>query len=57
VNRKLPAIILSISFILGLCPPITATASDTEKEARWAEQIVDSLLDGDAVWLDAQAGR
>lgn len=28
-------------------------ASDTAKEARWASQIEDALLDGDPVWLSA----
>ncbi len=28
-----------------------AMASDIDKEKRWAEQIVDALLDGDAHWL------
>lgn len=27
-------------------------ASDLEKEKRWAGQVVDSILDGDAVWLN-----
>ena len=27
-------------------------ASDLEKEKRWAEQVVDSILDGEAVWLN-----
>lgn len=29
-----------------------ASASDLDKERRWAEQIVDALLDGEAVYLD-----
>ena len=33
-----------------------ATLSDTAKEARWAEQIVGSLLDGEAVRLDDGQG-
>lgn len=28
-----------------------ATNSDIGKEQRWAEQVIDGLLDGDAVWL------
>ena len=28
-----------------------AQASDTAKEKRWADQIVDELIDGEAVWL------
>ncbi len=30
-----------------------AHASDLAKEKRWADQIVDSLIDGEAVWLKA----
>lgn len=30
------------------------TKSDTAKEQRWAEQIIDTLFDGDIVWLNAQ---
>jgi predicted esterase len=30
----------------------TAHASDLAKEKRWADQVVDAILDGDAVWLD-----
>ena len=32
------------------------SASDLEKEKRWAEQIVDSILDGDELWLKAKDG-
>ena len=32
---------------------VTAQASDLAKEKRWAEQTVDSILDGEAVWLKA----
>lgn len=57
VNRKLPVITLSIALALGLYMPLSASASDTAKEARRAEQIVDSLLDGDAVWLGDGTGH
>jgi pimeloyl-ACP methyl ester carboxylesterase len=30
----------------------TTQASDLAKEKRWADQVVDAILDGDAVWLD-----
>lgn len=30
---------------------VSANASDLAKEKRWAEQVVDSLLDGDEIWL------
>jgi len=31
---------------------ISAQASDLAKEQRWAEQVVDAILDGEAVWLN-----
>ena len=34
-----------------------ATESDVGKEQRWAEQVIDSLLDGDEVWLDDGNGH
>lgn len=34
-----------------------AGATDTAKEQRWAEQIVDSLLDGHAEWLEADGHK
>ena len=30
----------------------TTHASDLEKEKRWADQVVDAIFDGDAVWLN-----
>lgn len=42
------AIFILLSFLF-----MTAQASDLAKEQRWAEQVVDSLLDGEAVWLKA----
>ena len=33
---------------------VTAHATDVEKEKRWADQIVDFLIDGEAVWLEDQ---
>jgi pimeloyl-ACP methyl ester carboxylesterase len=30
------------------------TLSDTAKEQRWAEQIIDTLFDGDITWLNAE---
>lgn len=34
-------------------PAISETFSDTEKEKRWADQIIDTLFDGEVVWLSA----
>jgi len=42
-----------MKYILLLCSLflLTVQASDLAKEQRWADQTVDSILDGDAVWL------
>ncbi len=51
-----PAIRWVIVFYLtSYC--VLAHASDLAKEKRWAEQIVDSLIDGDAVWLNADGQK
>jgi pimeloyl-ACP methyl ester carboxylesterase len=57
MNRKLPVTAILMALALALQTPGAAVASDTAKEARWASQIVDSLLDGDAVWLDDGSGH
>lgn len=43
----------TLGFLLCMVAPSLAQASDTAKETRWADQIVDELIDGDAVWLRA----
>ncbi len=45
---------LFLSLILTACVSWAGTvqASDLEKEKRWADQVVDSLLDGEAVYLN-----
>jgi len=30
----------------------SAGASDLDKEKRWAGQVVEAILDGDAIWLN-----
>ncbi len=40
-----------LAIALALCP-FMALASDLAKEQRWAEQVVEALFDGEAVWLD-----
>lgn len=35
----------------------TAQASDFAKEQRWADQTVDSIMDGEAIWLDADGHK
>lgn len=42
-----------IGFLLCMVALPQAQASDTAKEKRWADQIVDELIDGEAVWLQA----
>ena len=39
--------------LLVLLQTVTLQASNLDKEKRWADQIVDSIIDGDAVWLSA----
>lgn len=47
--NNLFATLLSFAFLLS-----TAHASDLDKEKRWADQIVDALIDGEAEWLQAR---
>ncbi len=42
--------LLWISLLL-LLPAANLPASDFDKEQRWSDQIVDSILDGEPVWL------
>ena len=48
---------IALTLLIVLTTTVTSSfASDREKEKRWAEQIADSLLDGDAIYLnDGQA--
>ena len=48
---------LLLVLVIALSPNAAATGSDAAKEARWAEQVVDSLLDGDELWLDDGSGH
>lgn len=41
----------SLLFVL-LALSFAVNASDLAKEKRWADQVVDAILDGDAVWLN-----
>lgn len=47
--------LLGFLLILGLASG--AHGSDTEKEKRWADQVVDSLLVGEAEWLEADGQK
>lgn len=42
---------------IALCAPVYATNSDVGKEKRWAEQVIDGLLDGDELWLNDGSGH
>jgi len=39
--------------LLLLLPAASLPASDFDNEQRWSDQIVDSILDGEPVWLMA----
>jgi len=39
--------------LLVLLQTVTLQASNLDREKRWADQIIDSIMDGDAVWLTA----
>lgn len=47
MRMRIGAVVLSVLMSAG------ALASDLAKEQRWADQIVDALFDGEAVWLPA----
>lgn len=40
-------------FILLACIVTNVFATDVAREKRWAEQTVDAIMDGDALWLNA----
>ncbi len=54
MSRKLLSVLV---FLSALVSAGGAYSSDTEKEKRWADQIVDSLLVGDAEWLEADGQK
>ena len=43
--------------LASLSMPAGATNSDIAKESRWAEQVIEGLLDGDEVWLIDDSGH
>jgi len=56
--KSVPAILLLLAcFTLSLFTPAGATNSDVAKEKRWADQVVDGLLDGDEAWLIDDLGH
>jgi pimeloyl-ACP methyl ester carboxylesterase len=52
INMLLFALLTTSSLV-----PVAATNSDTAKESRWAEQVIDGLLDGEAAWLIDDSGH
>lgn len=52
--RPAPAFAGVLVLMLSATP---SWASDLAKEQRWADQIVDELFDGEAVWLDSGGTR
>jgi pimeloyl-ACP methyl ester carboxylesterase len=49
--------ILLLCLTATFITPLAASESDTAKELRWAEQVVDGLLDGDDLWLEDGSGH
>jgi len=57
-RKTLPAVFLLLAWLAAsLITPAGATNSDVAKERRWADQVVDSLLDGDEAWLIDDLGH
>jgi len=56
ISKAMSSISL-LCLLVVLCAPVYASNSDIAKERRWAEQVEDSLLDGDVVWLDDGRGH
>lgn len=54
---KLDALTSCYIFGLMLVCSISLSASDFKKEKRWAEQIVDSIMTGEAQWLEADGRK
>ncbi len=50
-------LVRSLIFLLFLASAAAFAGTDAAKEKRWAEQIVDSLIDGEAVWLEADGHK
>jgi pimeloyl-ACP methyl ester carboxylesterase len=45
------------ALLLLLLQTVSLLASDLDKEKRWADQILDSIMDGDAAWLAADGHK
>lgn len=56
MRQKILAGLVLVLLAMVLGAPAYATNSDTAKEKRWAEQVIDGLLDGDELWLNDGRG-
>ena len=56
MSFKISALSLALLTLSALMP-VAATNSDAAKERRWAEQVIDGLLDGDEAWLIDNSGH
>ncbi len=54
-SRPLQLIVLCFALLFSLSA--AATKSDVAKEKRWADQVIDGLLDGDELWLSDPGGH
>ena len=45
--------LITLFFLIALLLPLTLFASDLEREKRMADEIVDAILDGDPIFLNA----
>lgn len=52
--KKMCLLFACTLLLSALASPLLAagTQSDVAREKRWSEQIVDQLIDGEAVWLE-----
>jgi pimeloyl-ACP methyl ester carboxylesterase len=50
-------VLISLCFLIAAGLSSTVLASDLAKEKRWADQIVEFLIDGEAEWLEADGQR
>ena len=57
MNRKIISGFVLGLFIIAFGASAHATNSDVAKEKRWAEQVIDGLLDGDELWLNDGSGH
>lgn len=54
MNRRRRYRLVPVLALLLACAPVSAAStSNLEREKSWADQIVDTLIAGDAVWLQA----